>query len=148
MVLPDINVWLALTFEAHYHHSEAAAWFDKQDDGSCFFCRTTQSGFLRLAANPAVFRNEALTLSAAWACYDELMQDPRIDFAGEPLGLEHVWRKFSMGNSFSPKIRNDAYLAAFTVCGEYSLVTFDGGFKNYPDVDVELLSGGTVDTAQ
>lgn len=139
MLLPDINVWLALSFEAHYHHTAASAWFEKQDDGSCYFCRTTQSGFLRLSTNPAIFQNEALTLSKAWSCFDELIQDPRIDFAGEPLGLEHTWRKFTMENSFSPKIWNDAYLAAFAVCGAYSLVTFDGGFKSYSEIDLELL---------
>ena len=44
-----------------------------------------------------------------------------------------------MGNSFSPKIWNDAYLATFAVCGELKLVTFDGGFKNYSEIDLELL---------
>jgi uncharacterized protein len=140
MLLPDINVWLALSFEAHYHHTAASAWFDKQDDCSCYFCRTTQSGFLRLSTNPALFKNEALTLSEAWVCFDELLQDPRTDFTGEPLGLENVWRKFTMGNSFSPKMWNDAYLAAFAVCGELKLVTFDGGYMNYSDIDLVLLS--------
>lgn len=139
MLLPDINVWLALSFEAHYHHAAASAWFDKQNDGSCHFCRLTQSGFLRLSTNPAVFKNEALPLSQAWACYDALLQDPRIDFTGEPLGLEHVWRKFTTGKFFSHKIWNDAYLAAFAVCGQFMLVTFDGGFKDYPDIDLVLL---------
>jgi uncharacterized protein len=139
MLLPDINVWLALSFEVHYHHAAASAWFDKQDDGSCSFCRATQSGFLRLSTNPSVFKNEALTLSAAWNCYDELLQDPRTEFTGEPLGLEHAWRRFSMGNSFSPKIWNDAYLAAFAYSGNYKLVTFDGGFKQYSGIELVLL---------
>ena len=42
MFLPDINVWLALTFEVHYKHPAASAWFDAQVDGSCLFCRATQ----------------------------------------------------------------------------------------------------------
>jgi predicted nucleic acid-binding protein len=28
MLLPDVNVWLALTFDSHIHHSAAKAWFD------------------------------------------------------------------------------------------------------------------------
>lgn len=139
MLLPDVNVWLALAFEVHYHHVAASAWFDKQDDGSCLFCRVTQSGFLRLSSNPALFQKEALTLSEAWSCYDKLLQDPRVDFIGEPLGMEQVWRKFTMGDSCSPKIWNDLYLAAFALCGKYSLVTFDGGFKKYSEIDLELL---------
>jgi uncharacterized protein len=139
MLLPDINVWLALSFEAHYHHATASAWFDKQNDGSCFFCRMTQSGFLRLSTNPAVFKDEAIQLLTAWTCYDALLKDPRIDFTGEPLGLEHIWRKYTLGQSFSHKIWNDAYLAAFALCGDLKLVTFDGGFKDYPDIDLVLL---------
>lgn len=139
MLLPDINVWLALSFEAHYHHTAASDWFEKQADGSCYFCRLTQSGFLRLSTNPAVFKDEALPLSQAWICYDALLQDPRIDFTGEPLGLEHIWRRLTRGNSFSHKIWNDAYLAAFAVCGKFEIVTFDGGFENYADMEVVLL---------
>jgi predicted nucleic acid-binding protein len=28
MLLPDINVWLALTFDSHVHHPSAKMWFD------------------------------------------------------------------------------------------------------------------------
>jgi predicted nucleic acid-binding protein len=37
MFLPDINVWLALAFEAHFHHLAAKAWFNAlPDDASAF----------------------------------------------------------------------------------------------------------------
>jgi predicted nucleic acid-binding protein len=28
MLLPDVNVWLALTFDSHIHHPAAKKWFD------------------------------------------------------------------------------------------------------------------------
>ena len=28
MLLPDVNVWLALAFDSHVHHPVAKQWFD------------------------------------------------------------------------------------------------------------------------
>lgn len=138
MDLPDINVWLALVFEAHTHHEFARHWFENQDE--CCFCRMTQSGFLRLATNHVAFGEEALTLSEAWSCYDALHEDYRIQFSHEPLGLEHLWRIMTLGKNYSPKVWNDAYLAAFCVAGDYRMVTFDKGFKKYIDLDIYILT--------
>ncbi len=71
MHLPDVNVWLALTFDSHVHHPDAKAWFDGLPAGAvCFFCRLTQQGLLRLATNPSVFGQHAVTLPEAWQKYD------------------------------------------------------------------------------
>jgi uncharacterized protein len=64
-LLPDTNVWLALAFDGHVHHPSAKAWFDALTTDVCFFCRVTQQGFLRLASNPSVFKQDALTLAEA-----------------------------------------------------------------------------------
>ena len=141
MDLPDINVWLALTFEAHRHHVPARAWFDSLDEGSCAFCRVTQLGFLRLATNPTIFGPETLTLADAWDCYDQYAEDPRIEFVLEPLGLEHLLRRFTSGSEYSPKVWTDAYLAAFSVGGGARLVSFDGGFRQYEQLDCLVLTG-------
>lgn len=70
MLLPDINGWLALTFDSHIHHPAAKTWFDALSGEVCYFCRTTQQGFLRLATNATVFGAHALTLRQAWQEYD------------------------------------------------------------------------------
>ena len=84
MWLPDINVWLALTFEAHYHHVIAKAWFEMKPAQECAFCRLTQQGFLRIATNPSVFKDEAVTMTQAWGLYDKLQGDERVHFLQEP----------------------------------------------------------------
>lgn len=56
---PDINVWLALAYQGHQHHSAAVAWFRSLKDGNIHFCRVTQLGFLRLLTHPLVMRNES-----------------------------------------------------------------------------------------
>jgi len=62
MLLPDVNVWLALTFDSHIHHPAAKNWFDALSGEVWYFCRMTQQGFLRLATNRTVFGVHALTL--------------------------------------------------------------------------------------
>src|SRR5438876_12008684 len=114
MHLPDINVWLALSFDQHEHYAPARAWFDGVPaDRKCCFCRLTQLGFLRLATNPNVNRLQTQTMSQAWAIFDNMLLDPRIGFLTEPAGLESPWRQWSQLGTFSHKVWNDAYLAAF-----------------------------------
>lgn len=139
MFLLDINVWLATAFEAHEHHKEAKRWFEQAEDNSCCFCRSTQSGFLRLATNPAVFGDESLTCNEAWSCYDTLIRDARVGFSTEPLGLDHLWRRLTSGEVYSPKVWNDAYLAAFAIASDYRIITFDKGFASFSDLKYELL---------
>lgn len=140
MFLPDVNLWLALAFEAHAHHESAANWFDAATDGSCFFCRMTQQGLLRPATNPKVFGDDAVTLSEAWGIYDTLTSDPRVAYAEEPLQLESKWRGHTERDTFSPKVWNDAYLAAFAESGALEVVTFDKGFAQYSGMQSTILT--------
>ena len=136
--LPDVNILLALAFEAHQHHSVAKEWIETADD--CRVCRITQAGFLRLASNPILFGNDALTLSRAWSVYDAIMEDERFSFSPEPLGLEHFWRGLTNVESYSPNVWTDRYLAAFAIADALTLVTLDGGFRAVPELQVAVLS--------
>lgn len=138
MLLPDVNVWVALAFKAHEHHRPAKAWFEGIVD-KLYFCRTTQQGFLRLATNPKVFSEDAVSMLDAWKLYDEFSSDPRIEFAREPEGIETEWRRYTRSESFSPKVWNDAYLAAFARLNRLELVTFDQGFKTYDQLKRTIL---------
>ncbi|MBY0513717.1 MAG: PIN domain-containing protein [Gemmataceae bacterium] len=138
LLLPDVNVWIAMTFDSHPHHPAAKLWFDALVV-DLLFCRMTQQGFLRLATNPKVAGVHVLTLTEAWQKYDDYLSDPRIGFASEPTGIEAHWRGFSHGGTFSTKVWNDAYLAAFAVAGNYNLITFDKGFARYSGLSLTLL---------
>jgi toxin-antitoxin system PIN domain toxin len=139
MLLPDINVWLALTFDSHVHHPAAKTWFDALSNEACYFCRMTQQGFLRLATNRAAFGSHALTMADAWRKYDTFQSDVRIAFAEEPVGLEAGWRGYTQHQSFSPHMWNDAYLAAFAKASGLAIVTFDQAFSHYSGVNLRLL---------
>lgn len=138
--LPDVNLWLALAFESHTHHSAAKGWFDGLTGDACVFCRMTQQGFLRLATNAKAFGDEAVTLAEAWGIYDAFMADQRIYFGLEPSGIEPFWRDYTFRRTFSPKVWNDGYLAAFARAAGYHLVTFDQGFSQFADLDGAVLS--------
>jgi toxin-antitoxin system PIN domain toxin len=140
MFLPDVNLWLALAFKRHVHHAAAKDWFDQVPDASCFYCRLTQQGFLRLATNPKAFAEDAVSLADAWRLYDMFLSDSRVVFAEEPANLEPLWRSYTQGQSFSPKIWNDAFLAAFAKAAMLEMVTFDKAFSQYEDVNCTILS--------
>ena len=140
MFLPDVNLWLALVFDAHVHHSAAKSWYDGLSGVACFFCRTTQQGFLRLATNPKAFGGDAVSLIQAWSIYDTILNDPHISFVDEPSTVESLWRGYTQGQTFSPKVWNDAFLAAFAQAAGYELITFDKGFSRYADLNCTILS--------
>ena len=140
MFLPDVNVWLALGFDGHLHHPAAKSWFDGLSSERCLFCRLTQQGFLRLATNPSVFGRDAVTLAAAWDLFDQLMQDPRVAFSQEPVGVESHWRSFTQTLSFSPQVWNDAYLSAFALSQQLEVVTFDKAVSQFLPTVCHVLS--------
>ena len=138
MHLPDVNLWLALAFEAHIHHPRALRWFDQTTPDSCAFSRQSQSGFLRLATNPSVFKTEAASIPQAWSMFDQLLSDERVYFAPEPPGLEAVWRRYTEPHPYSHRVWSDAYLAAFAAIAGLTLVTFDQGFGKFSEVEVVI----------
>ena len=141
MYLPDINVWLALAFDVHVHHKRALEWFDSLPPRSCGFCRLTKQGFLRLASNPAVLNESAVTLDHAWSCYDALLSDDRVFVLAEPAGLEASWRRLTQRRSYSHRVWSDAYLVAFAEKASLQVVTFDCGIRDYAEAQAVVLDG-------
>ncbi len=142
--LCDVNVWLALALSGHAHHSVARQWFDSvEGPGQTLFCRYTQQSFLRLLTNAAVlarYGNKPLTNAAAWSAYESLLADDRIEFRpGEPPGIEGRWKQLAAKRAASPKLWMDAYLAAFALAGQLTLVTNDRAFKQFRGLSLTLL---------
>jgi uncharacterized protein len=125
-LFPDINVWVALSYEGHVHHASARNWFESvSDSGRLFFCRFTQLGFLRLLTAEAVMSDEAMTQEEAWSAYDLWLRDERIGFLDEPVEVETPFRIMTRSRRSSPKDWADSYLAAFGLAAHLTLVTFD-----------------------
>ena len=125
-LFPDINVWIALTYEGHAHHSNAAAWFATlSEDATLAFCRFTQLGLLRLLTAEAVMSDEVMTQPQAWVAYDQWLQDPRVELVEEPAEIEIRFRALTRLRHPATKDWADSYLAAFATVGQLTLVTFD-----------------------
>jgi uncharacterized protein len=129
-LFPDINVWIALTYEGHAHHSNAAAWFATlSEDATLAFCRFTQLGLLRLLTAEAVMSDEVMTQPQAWVAYDQWLQDPRVELVEEPAEIEIRVRALTRLRQPATKDWADSYLAAFATVGQLTLVTFDRGLR-------------------
>jgi uncharacterized protein len=130
-LFPDINVWVALTYEGHVHHIIARNWFASvAGSGRLFFCRFTQLGLLRLLTAEAVMgRDEVMTQEEAWGAYDLWLQDERIGFLDEPPEIETPFRAMTRSRRSAPKDWADSYLAALATAAHLKLVTFDQAFR-------------------
>jgi toxin-antitoxin system PIN domain toxin len=129
-LFPDINVWVALSYDGHVHHVAAAAWFKALPvDVTLAFCRFTQLGLLRLLTNAGVMSDEVMTQPQAWAAYDRWLRDPRVTLVDEPPGIEARFRSLTRRRQPATKDWADAFLAAFAAAGQLTLVTFDRGLR-------------------
>jgi len=126
LVFPDVNVWLALSTRDHRHFDAAWSWYMALPGTiNLIFCRVTQLGFLRLLTTRSIMGPGTLTQAEAWQAYDEWIEGAGATLAGEPAGLEELFRGMSSAKQAAPKEWADAYLAAFAECGNCTLVTFD-----------------------
>ena len=138
-LFPDINVWVALTYEGHTHHSNAANWFATlSPDATLAFCRFTQLGLLRLLTTAAVMRDEVMTQPKAWGTYDRWLEDPRVEFVNEPPEIEVRFRALTRFRQPATKDWADSYLAAFATAGQLTLVTFDRGLRSKAESSILL----------
>ena len=63
-LFPDINVWVALTYNRHAHHITALEWFENLPPMvRLFFCRLTQLGLLRLLSAAVVMGPDQVKVS-------------------------------------------------------------------------------------
>jgi toxin-antitoxin system PIN domain toxin len=131
-LFPDINVWLALSYERHVHYSSAQKWFKQLDlNARLCFCRFTQLGLLRLLTTDAVMGvDEVLSQVEAWRVYDRWIEDDRILLVEEPSALEPSFRALSQHKRPAPKDWADSYLSAFAATAGLRLVTFDQSLRN------------------
>lgn len=131
-LFPDVNVWVALTYQRHVHHSLAKRWYEGLDsEARLCFCRLTQISFLRLLNTRAVMGNDGVMNQAeAWHVYDRWIEDGGAIFLDEPPAIETRFRAFSRQVHPSPKDWADSYLAAFASVAEVRLVSFDQAFAS------------------
>lgn len=130
-LFPDINVWVALTYDRHVHHIVARTWFEALEaTARLFFCRFTQLGLLRLLTAEAVMGpDQVKSQREAWKAFDRWHEDQRVEFLDEPAGIEADFRALTRSPQAAPKDWADSYLAAFALASRLTVVTFDQAFR-------------------
>jgi toxin-antitoxin system PIN domain toxin len=106
---------------------------------SMALCRVTQLALLQLLNNPAVMGDDVCTGRVAWRILDQLMSDERFAFKAEPPAIEQQLRRYTADVRQSPKLWQDAYLAAFAYTAGFTLVTFDAGFRQFRGLRTIIL---------
>src|SRR5687767_10301286 len=122
----DSSIWVAITFSSHPAHDMAMSALAKTTaDCPACFCRATQQSFLRLITTPAIlaaYGATAMTNSDALRVHDELQALANVAYRPEPADIESSWPKQAARATASPKLWMDAYLAAFAIKADLTLV--------------------------
>ncbi len=123
ILLPDVNVLVAIAWPEHTFHATAIGWFDANADDGWATCPITELGFLRISANAKVVETPVRPKEAA-TLLTELQR----------VGDHHFWPDdvrpstsmlFPLDRLIGHRQVTDAYL--LTLCGQHdaSLATFD-----------------------
>jgi uncharacterized protein len=136
VALLDVNALVALAWDSHMHHAATRSWFaDNAADGWAT-CPITESGFVRVSANPKVLPHaigvhaarEVLTVLRSVKGHRFLADDVSLSDGDVP--VIHVHRQVT-----------DAHLLTLARRRGMRLVTFDAGLATLADGrDVELLT--------
>jgi toxin-antitoxin system PIN domain toxin len=130
--LADIDFVIALIYQNHPHSKIAISRLAGfRVPKSIAVCRVVEMGVLRLLTNRSVMGGEVLSASDAWTHIDRLLADYRFIYADEPQDLEARWRHVRQTISTGSLAGTDAYLAAFALAADLSIVSFDKGMARF-----------------
>ena len=142
--LPDVNVWLALSYAPHPFHARATAYWQEActSNTPLWFCRSTMLALVRLLAQPKVMGTDVLSLPSAMAVYQQWLTTPAVGLLLEPLGLEaHV--QSLLGTDTTPlpnRLWTNAWLAATAEAAGLTMVTFDQDFERFNLSRLQVLA--------
>ncbi len=136
VALLDVNALVALAWDSHVHHASIRAWFSAQAAQGWMTCPITESGFVRVSANPKVVPSavgvaaaqEVLAAFRAVRGHAFIADDVSICDADVPRMAGH-------------RQVTDAHLLTLARRHGVRVVTFDAGLAAMAgDADVELLA--------
>ncbi|MBP6782551.1 MAG: PIN domain-containing protein [Verrucomicrobiales bacterium] len=134
MDIPDINVWLALVDQNHFHHSAAARYWENDAHTQIAFTRVSMMGLLRLSTQAGVL-SRTLSTEEAWDIYRQFLADPNHRLLPEPASIEDRFAALTTQAALPHRMWTDAYLAAIALASGSRLVSFDAGFARFPGVN-------------
>ena len=141
MYLLDVNVLIALAWDAHEHHTRAHAWFGRLVNGSFATCNVTQSGFVRLSLNPKVVHCQ-IGVTDAFEKLESFTNHPKHNFCEDGALQKELpaWQRVTGHTQVT-----DTNLLLIAHRHGRKLATFDDGIQNRLHGDektwVEVIPG-------
>ena len=129
--LPDLNVWLALTWPAHSHHRHAVQYWEQQAADQVLFCTVTALGLVRLVCQPKLMGKAVRTTAEASALLDALCQQPGVALAHPEHDGWEVFHQLLRQGELPVRLCTDAHLAALAMANGWRLVSFDRDFERF-----------------
>jgi hypothetical protein len=129
--LPDLNVWLALTWPEHSHHQQAVHYWEQQAAERVLFCTVTALGLVRLVCQPKLMGTAVRNAAEASDLLNALCQQPGVQLAEPEHDGWEVFHQLLRGGEFPSRLCTDAHLAALAIANGWRLVSFDRDFKRF-----------------
>ncbi len=137
--LADVNFVFALVHGQHPHVGRAAIWLERLNaQDRITICRVVQMGVLRLLTKPSVMKDRVLSPVDAWGYVHGITGDSRFVFGEEPPDFLESWHSVALGVPKGSTLDTDAYLAAFAISADLTVLTFDGGMIRFPGLRVAV----------
>ena len=137
--LPDVNVWLALSFAGHSHHAEANRYWNHERRDRIAFCGVTWVGLPRLLTTAPVMHGKPFSPSVAAAKCRGFMALPDVEFIPDSDSLMSRVEVWAGAPFFKAKLWTDAWIAALALEHGCRVVSFDTDFAKFPGLDLLLL---------
>ncbi|MFN9694983.1 MAG: TA system VapC family ribonuclease toxin [Synechococcaceae cyanobacterium] len=137
--LPDLNVWLALTWPAHSHHQHAVQYWEQQAGDQVLFCTVTALGLVRLVCQPKLMGPAVRTAAESSALLEALCQQPGVRLAKPESNGWEVFHQLLRGGAIPARLCTDAHLAALAIANGWRLVSFDRDFERFAGLERWLL---------
>ena len=127
--LPDLNVWLALTWPDHSHHQHAVHYWEQQAADHVLFCTATALGLVRLVCQPKLMGTAVRNAAEAADLLNALCQQPGVQLAEPDHDGWEVFHQLLRGGEIPSRLCTDAHLAALAIANGWRLVSFDRDFE-------------------
>jgi len=136
--LLDVNVLVALFWPAHEHHEPAQRWFARKARQGWATTVVTQSGFIRIASDPA-FSKDAVNPAQAVELLQANMRHEHHRFWPADEGVPQILAPF-VGRLVGHRQVTDAYLLGLAARHQGKLATFDRGISELVVTAVQRTS--------
>jgi toxin-antitoxin system PIN domain toxin len=137
--LPDINVWIALSAPDHVHRARAERYWSEEASSELAFNAVTMLGLVRVCSNAPSFAGVPLSPTAAWTVFQSWTGFDQVVYLSDPGECLKMLDSFMASGPASRRTWTDSYLAAFAITAGLRLVSFDGDFHRFTDLDFLYL---------